>query len=349
MKHYQLILAAALVALAACNKGKVENLNTASDNEIGFNAVARKATKANNAIVTDATYPTDNSFGVWAFNSPVGNWSEFNSSSASNFMTGIEIKQTTGRDTSRPVAWRNADTYYYWPFTGAIAFIACHPFEVVPTVNFGGAAIADYTISNSNKTTDLMFAYATGSRAANATTPVNLVFKHALSQVYFTIKTNDNYIPDNVQFKVKSVTFNNIDLSGDVTYNKSTISWNDNDTQTEDWVYYASAVEATYAGVAYGSAQVMIPQAANIKASALDPGDANYDADDVVQTTLTIEYYMKQNTTETEGTLVIPAPQTWAANGKYNYILNFKLNEILFNPSVNDWAELTVVEKNIFD
>ena len=346
MKTYQLILAAALVALAGCNKSNVENIN-AESNEIGFNAVARIATKANDAIVNDATYPTDNSFGIWGFNSPEGDWSEFGSSSTSNFMTGLEIKKTQGRDPEHhDLAWRNEDHYYYWPFTGAIAFIACHPFEVVPTVTYGGATISDYTISDSNKTIDLMFASGTGTRAANASTPVNLVFYHALSQIYFTIKTDADYTLDNVQFKVKKITFKNIDLSGDVTYNKSTIAWSDNGTQTENWEYYATAVEATAAGVAYGDAQVMIPQAANTLTDAVgEPGDEGYIPADEVQTILSIDYYMKQNTTVTEGTVEIAAPQAWAVNGKYNYVLNFKLNEILFNPTVNDWAELTVVSK----
>ena len=336
MKTYQLILAAALVAITGCNKSNVENnVNAESNNEIGFNAVTRVATKANTDIVNTSTYPVDNSFGIWGFNSPEGDWSEFATAKTSNFMTGLEIEKTTGRDTSRPEAWRNATNYYYWPFTGAIAFIACHPFEVTPTVDFDGATISDYTISSSNKTIDLMFAAGSGTRALNASTPVNLVFYHALSQIYFTIKTDADYTLDNVEFKVKKITFKNIDLSGDVTYNKSTISWSDNDAQTENWEYYATAVEATADGVDYGTPQVMIPQAANALAL----------PDDEVQTILSIDYYMKQNTTETEGNVEIAAPQAWAVNGKYNYVLNFKLNEILFNPTVNDWAELTVVSK----
>ena len=347
MKTYQLILAAALIALTGCNKNNVENnLNAESNNEIGFNAVTRVATKANTDIVNTSTYPEDNSFGIWGFNSPEGDWSEFEATTESNFMTGLKIEKTKGRDSSRELAWRNATNYYYWPFTGAIAFIACHPFEVVPTVKFGGATINDYTISDSNKTIDLMFASGSGTRATNASTPVNLVFYHALSQIYFTIKTDADYTLDNVEFKVKKITFKNIDLSGDVTYNKSTISWSDNNTQTANWEYYATAVEATADGVDYGNAQVMIPQAANTLAAAVgEPEEEGYIPADEVQTILSIDYYMKQNTTETEGNVEIAAPQAWAVNGKYNYVLNFKLNEILFNPTVNDWAELTVVSK----
>ena len=347
MKTNQLILAAAIIAIAGCTKSNVETNVNAESNEIGFNAVTAKATKANDGIISGTTYADDNSFGVWAFNSAAGDWSEFNANSASNFMTGLEIEKTTGRDNTRAAAWRNADNYYYWPYTGAIAFIACHPFEVVPTVKFGGATIADYTISNSNKTVDLMFAYATGNRATNVSTPVSLAFKHALSQIYFTVKTDADYTEDNVTFEVNSVTINNIDLSGDVTYNKTTIEWQDNDTQTQTWTYCEDDVEATYAGADYGSAVVMIPQAANIKASALDPADPNYDSEDTVETTLTIAYTMTQSGIESSGSIDVSAPQAWLVNGKYQYILNFKLSEILFSPEVNDWAELTIITKNI--
>ena len=329
MKTNQLILAAAIIAIAGCAKSNViDNVDTES-NEIGFNAVTAKATKANTDIVTSTAYPEDNSFGIWAFNSAAGDWSEFEATTPSNFMTGLKIEKTTGRDNTRPEAWRNAANYYYWPYTGAIAFIACHPFEVVPTVKYGGATIGDYTISNSNKTVDLMFASATGNRTTNASTPVSLAFKHALSQIYFTIKTDADYTVDDVTFEVNSITIKNIDLSGDVTYNKTTINWEDNDTQTQNWTYCDDDVNATHAGVAYGSAIVMIPQAAN------------------AQTILTIAYTMTQNTIESSGSIDVPASQAWAVNGKYQYILNFKLSEILFSPGVTDWAELTVIEKEI--
>ena len=51
MKTYQLILATALVALASCNKEEVTNTDVnLESNEIGFNVVNRKATKANDAM-----------------------------------------------------------------------------------------------------------------------------------------------------------------------------------------------------------------------------------------------------------------------------------------------------------
>ena len=357
MKTNQLILAAAIIAIAGCTKSNVETNVNAESNEIGFNAVTRVATKANNAIVTGTTYGTDNTFQVWGWQSENGLFTDaaLTEDAESNFMKNLTISYCGG-PSSRTDAWRNADHYYYWPFTGAISFMAIHPSTVVPTSTGwdatnkkGKATIEGYTIATGNKTTDLMFADASGSRRADA---LPLVFKHALSQIEVQVKTNDNYSSD-VQFDVKSVTFNNIDLSGNVTYANSACSWSANTAQTEDWLYYDTVKEnISNTAAVYGAANVMIPQAAHNAAAAVgEPGDPEYVAADP-GTTLTIEYAMQQlpkaNNAKINGTVTVAAPQEWAAGSKYVYTLNFNLYEILFNPSVEaDWVTVNVATINI--
>ena len=175
MKTNQLILAAALVVLAACSKESVTPVVNESSNEIGFNAVASKSTKANNAIISGTTYGSDNSFKVWGWSSAAGTYSELAADAASNFMSNLTISWTKGRDNTRAEAWRNATNYYYWPFTGKISFLAIHPSTVAPTTTGWDATndkpqatIADYTISNANKTVDLMFANNEGARRTDA-------------------------------------------------------------------------------------------------------------------------------------------------------------------------------------
>ena len=382
MKKSQLILAAALVALAACEKGSFDltGPNTL-DNEIGFTAVTKKATKANDAIITGATYATDNTFNVWGWQSENGLFTDaaLTEGAASNFMSGLKIEWTVGRDENNPntnktVAWRNKDNYYYWPFTGKIGFLAIHPSTVAPTSTGwdatdkkAKATIENYTISASNITTDLMFAYAAGSRSAadlDAQGNLALVFKHALSQILVKVKTDDDYTLDDVQFDVESVQFNNIDLSGDLAYANEAFTWTDNTatTQTQNWMYYNTVLEnITKDAQVYGAAILMIPQPANVKVAAVgDPGDANYVAADEVETTLTIGYSMKQkNNAKITGTVTVTAPWAkvkegdatydpavaisgWEAGKKYVYTLNFKLKEILFSPSVTDWVEVDI-------
>ena len=374
MKTNQLILAAALVALAACSKENVVSNVNLESNEIGFNAVSRMATKANNAIITGTTYATDNTFNVWGWQSEAADYSEFAEGDASNFMSGITISWTGGR-LNRSEAWRNADNYYYWPFTGKISFLAVHPSSVAPsttgwdaTNDKPKASFADYTISSANKTVDLMLANNEGARRSDA---LPMVFNHALAQIQFRARTNEDYSGD-VTFTLNSVTLNNIDLSGDLAYANSAFTWTDNANQVEAWAYYATAQAVTYAATdaaaaLYGSANVMIPQPAYVHVDAVGtPGDPGYVAE-VVGTTITIGYTMEQTgSAAITGTVTVPAPWTkvkegstdynpaeaiaaWEPGKKYNYTLNFKLNEILFDPTVTDWVEVEMSTINIID
>ncbi|MBR4808716.1 MAG: fimbrillin family protein [Bacteroidales bacterium] len=372
MKTNQLILAAALVVLAGCDKLTVDTINKESKDEIGFAAVTSMATKANNAIISGTTYGTDNTFQVWGWQSEAGDFSEFADAAASNFMSNLTIEWTKGASAANhELAWRNADHYYYWPYTGAISFLAVHPSTVAPsttgwdaTNDKPQATIADYTIASGNKTVDLMFATNAGTRRADA---LPMVFKHALSQIQFRARTNEDYSAD-VTFTLNSVTLNNIDLSGDLAYANNAFTWTDNAAQTEDWAYYATSQVVNYAAsdVAadlYGAANVMIPQNAYVHVDA-DPANS---IAEVPGTQITINYTMQQTgSAAITGTVTVPAPWSkvkegstdydpaaavaaWEPGKKYNYTLNFKLNEILFDPQVTDWVEVEMSTVSILD
>lgn len=371
MKTNQLILAAAaLVVLASCTKSNVDPVNTAKTegDEIGFAAVTQKATKANNAIITGTTYDHGNTFQVWGWQSQEGDFSEFANAAASNFMTNLTISWTKGRDNTRTEAWRNVSNYYYWPLTGKISFLAIHPSTVPPTSTGWdntnkkpSATIENYDISASKDSTDLMFANAAGERRADA---LPIVFKHALSQIQFRVRTDYDYTLDGVEFKVDSIKLNKIALSGNVTYANDAITWTENTTQTAAKDYYKTTKVVSYAAndaaaALYGRALVMIPQPAN--------SDNPATADVIEGTTITIGYTMKQKTYDPiSGTVTVAAPWTkvkedntdynpaaaiaaWEPGKKYNYTLCFKLNEINFDPTVTNWVEVEMSTVNILD
>ena len=373
MKHYQLILAAAFVAFAGCTNVEIEKLDETESNEIGFQAVTRKATRANNEIISGAAYGHDNTFQVWGWQTQLSGADKFTdvaNDAASNFMTDLTISWTKGRDGQRDEAWRNATNYYYWPFTGMISFLAIHPSDVAPTTAKWNsthkkptATVDDYTVVGRDST-DLMFATAEGSRRADG---LPLTFNHALSQIQFRVRTDYDYTQDTVEFKVDSVRIANIDLSGDVKFENGGISWSDNAAQTESKFYYETTQVVTYAATDaasanYGRALVMIPQAANIKAGELESTDPKYVEGDLTETTITIGYTMKQKTYATiSGTVTVAAPwakkagssteafAAWDAGKKYVYTLCFKLNEITFAPDVNNWVEVDVQTINVLD
>ena len=362
MKKSQLILAAALVALAACNKDSFDltGPNTL-DNEIGFNAVTKKATKANDAIITGAVYDTLNTFRVWGWQSKyddLQNWSDLDTVVASNFMDSLKIEYTGGR-LNRAKAWRNADNYYYWPFTGKIGFLAIHPSNLnTPTDTtltieaswdasnkMAKASIENYSVVGRDST-DLMFAFKAGQRRADA---LPITFKHALSQIQFRVRTNEDYWSvDSLEFKVDSIFIHNIDLKGNVVYEKDTVAWSENEAQDTSSVYYKGTQIVNYHELdkdadLYGRGLVMIPQPANQIDTTVVPKD-------LVQTTLTVGYTMKQKKNAAiSGTVTVPAPQEWLAGKRYLYTLNFKLNEILFNPDVTKWVDVDVQTINILD
>ena len=206
-----------------------------------------------------------------------------------------------------------------------------------------------------------MFANAAGARRADA---LPLVFKHALSQIQFRVRTDYDYTLDDVEFKVDSVKLNNIDLSGNVAYANDVINWTANTTQTEAKDYFKTTKVVEYAATdvaaaLYGRALVMIPQPAN---------SDNAATTDVIEgTTITIGYTMKQKTyAPISGTVTVAAPWAkvkegttnydpaeaisgWEPGKKYNYTLCFKLNEITFNPAVTDWVEVDLQTVNILD
>ena len=357
MKTYQLILATALVALSACTKEEIVNNGSTLDNEIGFRAVTSMNTKANDAIISGNTYDEENSFRLWGWQSQKGDFSEFIDDDESNFMTNLKIEYCDGPQ-GRSNAWRNDDHYYYWPFTGKLSFLAIHPYEIASattgwdeTNDVPQAAISDYTITpGSNETVDLMFATNEGTRMTSA---LPMVFNHALSQIEVQVKTDKDYSAD-VEFDVLGITFHNIDLSGDVTYANKTIEWTDNTDQDDEWVYYNTKkyseqyaennvpVYVSNAYKVYGAAKVNIPQQESVH-------DQPATEAIIEGTYITVEYTMKQyNSAMITGTVNIAKPQEWLAGKRYVYTINFRLNEILFNPSVTDWVEVGVETINIY-
>lgn len=363
-KHLIILSAIALASFASCTK-EVVSTTDGLGNEIGFKAVAQKATKADGAIVTSTTFPEDNTFKVWGYydKEATSTGAIAYDDNIAGFMTGVVIKYTTNPANPDTPAWRNSEKSYYWPNTGAIDFVAVAPSTITTSDDSkDGFKVNDYTIAATaadatamTRTTDLMFGHAAGM---NRTTELPLTFTHALSQIAINIKTNSDYkANDGAEFYVNSVKIKNIDLSGDLTYTRSTDTgaWSDNTDLDDVLVYSTTSQEATYSagnGVLYTEALVMIPQTFR---TYTEDSDGNATG---TKAQFEISYTLKQaNSDEQIGTVYVDVPMSkvgtadssyvWAIKTKYTYILNFKLNEITFSPSVNTWIEADVVTSDI--
>lgn len=328
MNKFLFIAASAMLVLASCTNDE----SAPEQIEVGFNALTKKSSKS---IITATTFTQgSDKFNVWGFYDQAAtgtNAVNLTAATASNFMSNVTVEYVTN-------TWRNATNHYYWPLEGKVGFYGIYPSSYSPaSVTWDGITISDYTISSANSSgtnaVDLMYAYAESGRIG---TELAMTFYHALSQVSFLFKTNADY--PGATIKVNSVTLNDIDLSGDFSFKQpSTTGWTDNEAQTADFIYYGTQSGAITSGTAqqYGLNTLMIPQNIGVNQKA------------------TINFTISQeNSTDITYSLPIQLTTTtnkWEIKTGYVYTINFKLNEILFNPSVDSWASVDVSPINLYD
>lgn len=189
MKKIVLIVPA-LLALAAVSCTKSEVLETNSG-EIRFNVVANKATKAAD-VYCNKNMPGE--FMVYAV------------SDGKTYIDGDRIVRT-GSD------WENQSGVRYWPET-AVDFYA----HVNAGTNFiwsteSAPTIKDFT-PNPTVADQLDLLYAVKTAQNKKSTPVELNFRHALSQIVFNAKNTN----ENLYVEIKGVKIVNVGGTNTFTY-----------------------------------------------------------------------------------------------------------------------------------
>ena len=334
MKKYFILAAAALLSLAACNKIDPEN-PTQEKRAINFSAVAAKTTKA---LITSTYYNTsDPVFGMYCYAVASGTWAE-NHGTSQAYMDNVQIKYNESSDIWEPYNG-SAFVTYYWPLSGSLTFIGYSPYkasgvsydkttQALTFTDFTqAAAVASqedlmWATTNVNKTANDGHYQSSSEDTPSTATGVNVVFHHALSQVCFTISKAATLTDYTVT--VNSITFNAF-KKGTLTVTNDTPSWGEA-TVDETFTAKAAAQEATTSAVAYGDANLAIPQdlvAATQKFYinySLSKGGVNLGSKTV-------------NVDLRNGSVT-----AWANNTKYVYNITIDLNKIYFNPTVAEWA-----------
>lgn len=314
MKKFFAMAAVAALMLTGCVNN--EMFEDAEPAEIVMQAVNKVPNKA---IVEGATFSGD--FKVFGF------FSEDDFANTEQFgMYDVVCTKVGG-------VYKNSTTSYYWPMSGKVGFYAVAPASIAPTVSWAdGLTLTNYNV-NGAKDTDVMFAYNWGAKGSSA---LKMTFYHALSQVLVKVKTNENYA--NAVIKVKSVSFTNVDVEATCNYEESStadqvanpsITWTGNTDYTATEEYYATESAAVTSSAAnYGAGILTIPQEMNANAK------------------ISIAYTLTQNGKTIEGTVSpsIATADDWVAGKRYIYTLNFKLDEITFDPEVVDtgWVDVNV-------
>lgn len=314
MKKFFAMAAVAALMLTGCVNN--EMFEDAEPAEIVMQAVNKVPNKA---IVEGATFSGD--FKVFGF------FSEDDFTSTQQFgMYDVECTKVGD-------VYKNSTTSYYWPMSGKVGFYAVAPASIAPTVSWAdGLTLTNYNVNTAAaKVTDVMFAYNWGAKGSSA---LKMTFYHALSQVLVKVKTNADYA--NATLTVKSVSFTNVDVVATCNYEESStanqeanpsITWTGNTDYDATEEYYATESAAvTDSAVAYGAGILTIPQTMGANAK------------------ISIAYALTQNGKTVVGTVSKPITEAWVAGKRYIYTLNFKLDEITFDPDVvnTGWVDVNV-------
>ena len=310
----------AIAAIASC--AKTETLLDDSKSEVKIKPAASVATKA---AIDGTVYPTSESFDVYGY------WA--NAEAGQSFTEGSLYIGQAGEAVqfvNKGAYWGGA-TACYWPKTGSLRFAAYSPASVNMAHDLATDTytLAGYVQSNNTaETVDLLVAPTTVSyNSLTSAQNVAVVFEHALSWITIQVKAQD--AASAAAFTVNKVTVNDVVTTADleaVMAGQKAMNWTLSSTKANYVVFDAEQAVTTEATpvetVAKGT--VVIPQAT---------------------TTVTVEFTQTaENGTavshEVTSDLVLGENSEWEAGKHYVYTLVFGLDEILLNPSVDDWTEV---------
>ena len=359
------LIAAAVVALAACSKNEVLP-SSSINNEISFNVAPRtkaltsdqSAFGVNNHFISYAYFLTDDK--KWPTNA------------GSIYINGAEVSSHVDASATGGRVWK-ADNSYYWPKsekssltffawsknTGECslaggATVSCDPQK--------GIAFTGYDVT-SNKNVDLLVADVAANKHGNENlytySGVPTLFRHKLSYVIFKVKTQKAYAGK--EFALKSIKF--VGLGSKASYDQKANDGTDpvyntvgewaTPTATADQVYFNATTPVVFtdadfvletAATASVDQKYYLPQAL----TAVTPGAGVAGSIEVVYTIKTTEGTAVSTETVTR---YISAKSMFAddlkINKKYTCTLTFSLDEITWDPAVQDWENVTAADITI--
>lgn len=202
------ILFAALAALAITSCTQNEEIEAPSQkSEVNFKTVVGKASRATPML--DAAF---NNFKVYAYNTGATEQASVTQLGETTFMPGVKVEKK-----GDPQAW-TVDGTYYWPATAKVQFFAYSPMESTALTNWtanGQYPSFSYTVEPVATQEDLIIAQAIDKdKTTNATTGVNLTFKHILTQINFSAKGETN----NYTYTITAIKISGVNQTNTYTY-----------------------------------------------------------------------------------------------------------------------------------
>ena len=359
------LIAAAVVAFAACSKNEVLP-SSSINNEISFNVAPRtkaltsdqSAFGVNNHFISYAYFLTDDE--KWPTNA------------GSIYINGAEVSSHVDASATGGRVWKAANSYY-WPKSekSSLTFFAWSKNTNECSLAGGatvscdpqkGIAFTGYDVT-SNKNVDLLVADVAANKTGNENlytySGVPTLFRHKLSYVIFKVKTQKAYAGK--EFALKSIKF--VGLGSKASYDQKANDGTDpvyntvgewaTPTATADQVYFNATTPVVFtdadfvletAATASVDQKYYLPQAL----TAVTPGAGVAGSIEVVYTIKTTEGAAESTETVTR---YISAKSMFAddlkINKKYTCTLTFSLDEITWDPAVQDWDPVTAADITI--
>lgn len=329
-----------VAALSACSEAEV---TFEQPQEIGLNAVVQNRTRV---MVNGTDFPSEN-FRVWAWYKQISAGTTIDAWQAATETQQLYINEKEFQHNGEDL-WQGV-TSFFWPKLGSLLFAGYYPTSVADKVSYAFDAntnqmtIEDYSPTSDayvakgfvNKTVDanheedLMYFNMTPN-SANGNN-VNVTFKHALSWLTVTVaKSADT--PEDATITVSSIQFTDVKTTGTGTVNgDADIAWVPADTKANISIVGANEGILTTTAATLAKEPVIIPQAM---------------AGNLV-VTYTITSTDGSNFTETKTIALADLKEgteadQWEAGKHYTYAITIGTSEILINPSVEGWDNITI-------
>lgn len=354
MKRAIIMATAATAMLASCMKTEVNPVVMPAQ-EISYQAVTGPNTKTIDPTHQIA-FSTTNKFSSYAYYLPDGKDWETNKNDAKEYISGAEIFYQNN-------LWKSHGNPYFWPKDGGkLTFFAWSVYrsDVALASNGGtvsctpadGIKATGYD-AGENKNYDFMVADIKIDQSENQneylTKGVPTLFRHKLCQVKYKINTNSEY--QYIKFYLNSLTIKNIYQKGNYAQ-EGTPEWSFKASEAASYekenVPYSSA--ANYTGelgqtswpgedepLTENDQYYFIPQLLQdaeleLKYTILTKNPGSDEVSQEITKTIAL------NSTDVKS---IFYNKGWEANKKYTINITIGLNEILWDPIVEDWTDGT--------
>ena len=346
MKKLFFMTAVVGLALTSCSQEELSVPN-AENNEITF---ALPVVGKNNRAVTEVVtnYVTGYTFGVWA--------KYYTDAATSKAWSAGKFYIGTAGDNGVEAVYQDATygwhlaTPYYWPKNGNLSFIAYSPSTAAATVTNQGIQFTNYTVG-ADANVDLLFSEIARNKTKDdvpntSNSPesykgIELTFKHALSSVRFAVKTAGTYTSTTI--KVKNI--NVLNAYSEADFNQGLADTDNAVTDLANACWSGYAKERNYAAFA---GDITVTDAAKyVHSNDADPTANTTDLillpqplQDGTQVKVQVKYTITSpNGSTFDQVTELPLTGTWTRGTRYTYTINFGLDEIYLDPSVEAWDD----------